>query len=234
VAAACSYAGYSTCFRKEAGSAGRDAWGIFRVHQFEKVEQFCITTPEESAAMQEEMLAAAMDFYKARWWCTAVAVPSMAVTVGVFDGRAGVTEPQLGVPRREHCVRRAQQRRCEEVRSGGVVPDAGSVPRARVVLQLHGLPGRCTPCRRPRAAPFTVVLCVPAAQSRSMEIRCGAKKADEKTKRYVHMLNATLCATTRTICCILENYQVRALPARQHAQVVWPTVAPCVLCCAVL
>jgi seryl-tRNA synthetase len=36
------YAGYSTCFRKEAGSAGRDMWGIFRVHQFEKVEQVCI------------------------------------------------------------------------------------------------------------------------------------------------------------------------------------------------
>jgi seryl-tRNA synthetase len=33
------YAGYSTCFRKEAGSAGRDMWGIFRVHQFEKIEQ---------------------------------------------------------------------------------------------------------------------------------------------------------------------------------------------------
>jgi seryl-tRNA synthetase len=33
------YAGYSTCFRKEAGAAGRDTWGIFRVHQFEKVEQ---------------------------------------------------------------------------------------------------------------------------------------------------------------------------------------------------
>ena len=31
------YAGYSTCFRREAGAHGRDAWGIFRVHQFEKV-----------------------------------------------------------------------------------------------------------------------------------------------------------------------------------------------------
>lgn len=31
------YAGYSTCYRKEAGSHGKDAWGIFRVHQFEKV-----------------------------------------------------------------------------------------------------------------------------------------------------------------------------------------------------
>jgi tRNA synthetase class II core domain (G, H, P, S and T) len=63
-ACAISYAGYSTCFRKEAGSAGRDAWGIFRVHQFEKVEQFCITTPEESEKMQEEMISFAMDFYK--------------------------------------------------------------------------------------------------------------------------------------------------------------------------
>lgn len=33
------YAGYSTCYRKEAGAHGKDAWGIFRVHQFEKVRQ---------------------------------------------------------------------------------------------------------------------------------------------------------------------------------------------------
>lgn len=45
------YAGYSTCFRKESGKTGQDTWGIFRVHQFEKVEQFCITTPEKSAEM---------------------------------------------------------------------------------------------------------------------------------------------------------------------------------------
>lgn len=37
------YAGYSTCFRKEAGSSGKDTWGIFRVHQFEKVEQVCLS-----------------------------------------------------------------------------------------------------------------------------------------------------------------------------------------------
>lgn len=35
-------AGYSTCFRKEAGSHGKDTWGIFRVHQFEKVEQVSV------------------------------------------------------------------------------------------------------------------------------------------------------------------------------------------------
>ena len=43
-------------------------------------------------------------------------------------------------------------------------------------------------------------------QTRELEIRLGAKKADSK-KTYVHALNATLCATERTLCCILENYQ---------------------------
>lgn len=39
------YAGYSTCFRKEAGSSGRDVLGVFRVHQFEKVEQVSNLAP---------------------------------------------------------------------------------------------------------------------------------------------------------------------------------------------
>ena len=44
-------------------------------------------------------------------------------------------------------------------------------------------------------------------QSRNLGIRCGSKKKDDTEKRYVHMLNGTLCATERTLCCILENYQ---------------------------
>ena len=60
------YAGISTCFRKEAGSSGKDIRGIFRVHQFEKVEQFCITADslEESSKEQIKMKEAAEDFYK--------------------------------------------------------------------------------------------------------------------------------------------------------------------------
>lgn len=60
------YAGYSTCFRKEAGSHGRDTLGIFRVHQFEKVEQFCLTSPNgnDSWEMHEEMIKNSEDFYK--------------------------------------------------------------------------------------------------------------------------------------------------------------------------
>ena len=50
------YAGYSTCFRKESGSHGRDTLGIFRVKQFEKVEQFCVTDHESSWKMMDEMI----------------------------------------------------------------------------------------------------------------------------------------------------------------------------------
>ena len=51
-----SYAGLSSCFRREAGAAGRDTRGIFRVHQFEKVEMFSFVAPEESAAEHERIL----------------------------------------------------------------------------------------------------------------------------------------------------------------------------------
>jgi hypothetical protein len=44
-------------------------------------------------------------------------------------------------------------------------------------------------------------------QSRALEIRYGVKKATDLKKTYVHALNATLCATERTLCCVLENYQ---------------------------
>ncbi len=50
------YAGFSTCFRREAGAAGKDTRGIFRVHQFDKVEMFCFVAPEEAAAEHERLL----------------------------------------------------------------------------------------------------------------------------------------------------------------------------------
>lgn len=51
------YAGYSTCFRREAGAAGKDTRGIFRLHQFDKVEMFVFCKPEDAAAIHEEILA---------------------------------------------------------------------------------------------------------------------------------------------------------------------------------
>jgi seryl-tRNA synthetase len=51
------YVGFSPCFRREAGAAGRDTRGMFRVHQFNKVEQFAFTRPEESWDEHERLLA---------------------------------------------------------------------------------------------------------------------------------------------------------------------------------
>ncbi len=58
------YAGVSPCFRKEAGAHGRDQKGIFRVHQFEKIEQFIFSRPEDSNGEHEKMLAVAEEFYQ--------------------------------------------------------------------------------------------------------------------------------------------------------------------------
>ena len=51
------YAGFSPCFRREAGAAGKDTRGIFRVHQFDKVEMFSFVAPESSPAEHERILA---------------------------------------------------------------------------------------------------------------------------------------------------------------------------------
>ncbi|HSZ03785.1 MAG TPA: serine--tRNA ligase [Solirubrobacteraceae bacterium] len=51
------YAGFSPCFRREAGAAGKDTRGIFRVHQFDKVEMFSFVSPEDSAHEHERILA---------------------------------------------------------------------------------------------------------------------------------------------------------------------------------
>ena len=58
------YAGTSPCFRKEAGAHGRDQKGIFRVHQFDKIEQFVFSRPEESWKEHERMLSVAEEFYQ--------------------------------------------------------------------------------------------------------------------------------------------------------------------------
>jgi seryl-tRNA synthetase len=51
------YVGFSSCFRREAGAAGKDTRGIFRVHQFDKVEMFSFVEPDQAAAEHERLLA---------------------------------------------------------------------------------------------------------------------------------------------------------------------------------
>ena len=58
------YAGVSPCFRKEAGAHGRDQKGIFRVHQFDKIEQFVFSRPEDSWKEHEKMLGIVEEFYQ--------------------------------------------------------------------------------------------------------------------------------------------------------------------------
>jgi len=69
------FAGFSTCFRKEAGAHGRDVWGIYRVHQFEKVEQFFLTHPDKSWEAFEEMVGNSRDFMES------LGLPHRVVTI---------------------------------------------------------------------------------------------------------------------------------------------------------
>jgi seryl-tRNA synthetase len=73
------YAGFSPCFRREAGAAGKDTQGIFRVHQFDKVEMFAFVEPEESQAEHERLLSIEEDILQA------LELPYRVVNISVMD-----------------------------------------------------------------------------------------------------------------------------------------------------
>jgi len=150
------YAGYSTCFRKEAGSSGKDTWGIFRVHQFEKVEQFLITSPEDSWSEFERMVATSEEFYQS----LRIPYRLIAIVSGALNLAA------------------AQKYDLE-----------AWFPYQGAYKELVST-SNCTDY-----------------QSRRLEVRHGLKKGTDERKHYVHMLNGTLCATERALCCLVENYQ---------------------------
>lgn len=150
------YAGFSTCFRKEAGAAGRDMWGIFRVHQFEKIEQFCITEPDKSWEMFDLMLSNAEAFYQS-----------------------------LGIPYQVVAIV-----------SGALNLAASQKYDLEAWFPFQGAYKELVSCSN----------CTDY-QSRRLEVRCGLKTKDQTRKLYVHMLNGTLCATERALCCLVENYQ---------------------------
>lgn len=73
------YAGFSPCFRREAGSHGKDTRGIFRVHQFDKVEMFSYVAPEDSRAEHQRLL---------EWekqWLTSLELPFRVIDVASGD-----------------------------------------------------------------------------------------------------------------------------------------------------
>jgi seryl-tRNA synthetase len=73
------YAGLSSCFRREAGAAGKDTQGIFRVHQFDKVEMFSFVEPEESRDEHEHLLAVEEEIFQA------LEVPYRVVNIAAND-----------------------------------------------------------------------------------------------------------------------------------------------------
>jgi seryl-tRNA synthetase len=73
------YLGYSTCFRREAGTYGKDTRGIFRVHQFDKLEMFSFVTPDASGAEHEQFLAFEEE------WVRALGIPYRVVDTCIGD-----------------------------------------------------------------------------------------------------------------------------------------------------
>jgi seryl-tRNA synthetase len=73
------YAGFSPCFRREAGAAGRDTRGMFRVHQFDKLEMFCFVEAEQSTDEHERLLAIEEELLQA------LDVPYRVVNIGADD-----------------------------------------------------------------------------------------------------------------------------------------------------
>ncbi|MEU9372315.1 serine--tRNA ligase [Streptomyces sp. NPDC048255] len=73
------YAGFSPCFRREAGTYGKDTRGIFRVHQFDKVEMFSYVAPEEAEAEHKRLL----DWEKQ--WLTSLELPFQVIDVATGD-----------------------------------------------------------------------------------------------------------------------------------------------------
>jgi seryl-tRNA synthetase len=73
------YAGFSPCFRREAGAAGRDTRGMFRVHQFDKLEMFCFVEAEQSTDEHERLLAIEEELLQA------LDVPYRVVNIAVDD-----------------------------------------------------------------------------------------------------------------------------------------------------
>lgn len=150
------YAGISPCFRKEAGAHGRDQKGIFRVHQFEKVEQFIFSRPEESWKEHEQMLSNVEEFYQKLEMPYRIMMLSSG-DLGKISAKTYDLEAWM-----------AGQNSYREIVS-------------------------CSNCLD--------------FQARRLKIRFRDRTNDQP--QYVHTLNSTLVATTRTLVALMENFQTK-------------------------
>ncbi len=148
------YAGISPCFRKEAGAGSRDLKGIFRVHQFHKVEQFIYAKPEESWDLMEELIGNAEELFKG------LDLPYRVVNIASGD---------LGAP-------------------------AAKKYDLETWMPAQG---------RYRE----MVSCSNCTDWQAYRLRIRLIRRRGMRKEYLHTLNSTAIASTRTITAILENYQ---------------------------
>jgi seryl-tRNA synthetase len=149
-------AGISPCFRKEAGAHGKDTKGIFRVHQFNKIEQFIFCKPKDSWSLHEELLANAEAIYQK------LGVPYRVVNICTGDiGTVAAKKYDI----------------------------EGWMPVQKMFRELVS----CSNCTD--------------YQARRLNIRYREKTGDKS--EFVHTLNSTAIATTRTMVAIVENYQQR-------------------------
>lgn len=148
------YAGISPCFRKEAGAGSRDLKGIFRVHQFHKIEQYVYAKPEESWDLMEELIGNAEELFKG------LELPYRIVNIASGD---------LGAP-------------------------AAKKYDLETWMPAQGLFRE-------------MVSCSNTTDWQSYRLRTRLIRRKGMVKEYVHTLNSTAIASTRTITAILENHQ---------------------------
>jgi len=150
------YVGISPCFRKEAGAGSRDLKGIFRVHQFHKIEQFVFAKPEESWDIMEELISNAEELFRG------LELPYRVVNIASGD---------LGLP-------------------------AAKKYDLEVWMPAQGVYREMVSCSN-----------TTDWQSYRLNIKLVRRRG--MVKEYVHTLNSTAIASTRTITAILENMQNR-------------------------
>ena len=148
------YVGVSPCFRREAGAANRDIKGIFRVHQFHKVEQFAYTLPEQSWDVFNQLIGNAEDLYKG-----------------------------LGIPYR-----------IVNIASGELNLRAAMKYDLEAWYPAQGMFRELVSCSN-----------VLDWQAYKLNVKFVRRKG--MVRDFLHMLNSTAIASTRTITAILENYQ---------------------------
>ncbi|AAX17561.1 seryl-tRNA synthetase [Borrelia turicatae 91E135] len=148
-------AGLSHCFRKEAGAAGQFSKGLYRVHQFSKVEMFCLCKSEDSDRIHNEFLALEEEIF------TELEIPYRVLNVCSFDLGASAYK--------KYDIEAWMPGRGDKGEYGEVTSTSN-----------------CTDY-----------------QSRRLKIRYK----DDGQSKFVHMINGTALASTRTIIAILENFQ---------------------------